>query len=255
MKKLLKYDFIYLQKTSKFIVFGAIFVLFSILSPLTARYINELIEFLLAGDDSIIFNTGDPTVFDSYYQYLNDLYEIIFIVIVFVAVSVFIRDKTKGLLPLIFSKPINRTKYVLSKYVSFLVLLFVSIVLGYLVFTYYTYFIFDEIFFDRGVYMMLLYFLDMMFVASAALFFATTFKSYLGAIALTWGVYLSAGILTIAENVPVLKHFPGMIKNNIVAIIAETSTTSDVLLNVLVTALFIAAFLFASINKIRNADI
>jgi ABC-2 type transport system permease protein len=255
MKKLLKYEFQYLQKTSKFIVFGAVFVLFSILSPLTARYMNEILAYLLASDDSIIFQAEDPTVFTSYGQYLSDLYEVVFIVILFVAVSVFIRDKTKGLLPLIFSKPINRTKYVLSKYISFLVLLAVSIIIGYIVFSYYTYFLFDDVFIVRGIYMMLLYFLDMMFVTAIALFCATQFKSYLPAIAVSWGIYLFTSILTIAENTPIIKHFPGMIKSNIVSIIYETSTTSDIIWNIVVTSLIITGLIGLTIRKIRHSDI
>ena len=45
----------------------------------------------------------------------SKVYEIFLIVGIFVSVSIFMRDKNKGLLPLILSKPINRTKYLLSK--------------------------------------------------------------------------------------------------------------------------------------------
>ena len=93
MKKLLKYEFFYYRKTSKFIVFGAIFVLFSIISPLTAKYIQELISFLLNGEPLPI-DIPDPTVYTAYEQYISDLYEIIFTVTLFVGVSIFIRDKT-----------------------------------------------------------------------------------------------------------------------------------------------------------------
>ena len=140
MKKLLKYDFFYLFKTSKFLVIGAVFVMFSVISPLTTKYINEILSFLLNGADSPI-EIPVPTIYTAYSQYISDLYEICFMVVLFVVVSIFIRDKTKGLLPLILSKPINRTKYVLSKYISVLVLILGSLLLGYLTFSYYTYFL------------------------------------------------------------------------------------------------------------------
>ena len=114
--KLLKYDFIYLWRTYKFLIFPAVAVLFAFASPLTAKYINELLALLTTttgGDPLIVL--PDPVIQDSYAQYLSNLYEIFLIVCIFVSVSVFMRDKNKGLLPLVLSKPINRTNYLLSK--------------------------------------------------------------------------------------------------------------------------------------------
>lgn len=254
MKKLLKYEFFYYKKTSKFIIFGAIFVLFSIISPLTAKYIQELISFLLKGE-SLPIDIPIPTVYTSYGQYISDLYEIIFIFILFVGVSIFIRDKTKNLLPLIFSKPINRTKYIISKYISFLTLIFLSLTLGYLVFTYYTYFLFDEVFFITGIWMILLYFLDIMFVSAIALFSATYFKTYIPAMLVTWGIYILSGVVTIFERVPVLKYFPGTIRSNIVNVLMDTSNTSDIIWNIVVTFVLIGILIGYTIKKIRNQDI
>ena len=254
MKKLLKYDFFYLFKTSKFIVFAAVFVLFSVTSPLTAKYINQILGFLV-GADGFGFDFPDPTVYLAYEQYISDLYEVVFLVTIFVAISIFIRDKNKGLLPLIFSKPINRSKYILSKYISFLVLIFVSLLIGYLFYSYYTYFLFDEVFFGIGTYMMLLYFLEVALVASIALFSATYMKSYLLATVSTYGIYIFYSILAIFDTVPILKHFPGLIKKNISYILYEMSEPKDIIFNILITLVFIAMFLFLSIDKMRKSDI
>jgi ABC-2 type transport system permease protein len=254
MKKLLKYDFFYLFKTSKFIVFGAIFVLFSIISPLTARYINEILGFLLNGQDLGLV-LPEPSVWLAYEQYISDLYEIVFTIVLFVVVSIFMRDKTKGLQALIFSKPINRTKYLMSKYISVLALILTSITLGYLAFSYYTYFIFDEIFFGTGIVMMLLYFLDLAFVAAIALFSATHFKSYIMGILCTYGIYIFVSILAIFDKVIILKYFPGVIKSNIARVLVGTYDTTDIILNVLVTLVLMGTLITLSILKIRNQDI
>ena len=201
--------------------------MFSIISPLTAKYIQELISFLLNGEPLPI-DIPDPTVYTAYEQYISDLYEIIFTVTLFVGVSIFIRDKTKDLLPLIFSKPINRTKYVISKYISFLALIFVSLTLGYLSFSYYTYFLFEEVFFVKGIWMMLLYFLDIMFVSAVALFGATYFKTYIPAMLVTWGIYIISGLVTIAAFVSPYKKDSENIKSivkdvNFVEVFINTS--------------------------------
>ncbi len=254
MKKLLKYDFYYLHKTSKFIVFGAIFVLFSIISPLTSKYIEDIFNFLLNGQEVQLL-LPKPNVETAYAQYINDLYELVFTVTLFVAVSIFIRDKTKNLQPLIFSKPINRTKYLLSKYITFLIMLLISLTLGYMVFTYYTYFLFDEIFFIKGIYMMLLYFLDLMFASAIALFAAMHFRTYIPAMLTTWGLYIVIGMFAILDKVPVIKYFPGMIKANIGHVYLGITESGDIVWNIIVTLALTSILIGFSIKKIRNQDI
>lgn len=254
MKKLLKYDLFYLRKTQKFVVFAGIFILFSILSPLTAKYIQEILSFLLAGQDLGI-PLPEPTVYTAYEQYISDLYETIFFIVLFVSVSIFIRDKTKGLLLLVFSKPVNRTKYILSKYFSMLLLLAVSILVGYLLFTYYTYFLFDEIFFWKGLGMMGLYFLYLAFISSIALFFATISRSYLIAILPTFGVYILFSILTIAGDATFFEYLPGMLINTIVGVLYDVNETADIIWNIVFTLVLTGGFLGGSIWKIRTIDV
>lgn len=254
MAKLLKYDLMYLYKTQKFVVFAGIFLLFSIVSPLTARYMQDILGYLLAGQE-IDLGIPDPTVFTSYEQYLADLNEMIFFVILFVSISIFIRDKTKGLLPLIFSKPIHRGKYVISKYLSLIVLLVGSIVLGYLVFTYYTYVLFDEIFFWRGLALMGLYLLFVLCIAAAALLFSTIAKSYLIAMLYTFGVYLSFLILSALGSVAVFEYLPGMLMSSAMGVLYQTIETPDLIWNIVVTLGITGAFLGAAVWRVRTIDI
>ena len=117
------------------------------------------------------------------------------------------------------------------------------------------YFLFEEVFFVKGIWMMLLYFLDIMFVSAVALFGATYFKTYIPAMLVTWGIYIISGLVTIAERAPVIKHFPGMIKSNIVNVLLDTTTTADILWNIIVTIGLIGLLLGFTIKKIRNQDI
>ena len=102
---------------------------------------------------------------------------------------------------------------------------------------------------------MLLYFLDIMFVSAVALFGATYFKTYIPAMLVTWGIYIISGLVTIAERVPVVKHFPGIIKSNIVNVLLDTTTTADIVWNIIVTLGLIGLLIGFTIKKIRNQDI
>ncbi|MCK5761993.1 MAG: ABC transporter permease subunit [Candidatus Izimaplasma sp.] len=253
MRKLLKYDFYYLLKTSKFIVFPVLLVLLAIISPLTARYLNEILAYTLEGT-GIVIDLGTPTVIESYSQYIGNLYELYLYVIIFVAIGMFINDKTKGLLPLILSKPISRTKYILSKYISISVLILVSLIIGCFVFDYYTYYLFDEIDMVGMFYVTLLYFVYIIYVLSITLFSATYTKSYVLALVTSLGIMLFFGALRLWE-VGILKYIPGYIINNMIEVLSEVAEPKTIILNVLLTLAISSGFIILSIFKFRNQDI
>lgn len=253
MKKLLKYDFYYLQKTSKFIIFPVLLVMLAIISPLTARYLNEILAYTLEGS-GIVIDIGTPTVIESYSQYIGNLYELYLYVIIFVAVGMFINDKTKGLLPLIISKPISRTKYILSKFISLNILLFVSLFIGYFVFDYYTFFLFDEINMLGMFYATLLFFVYILYVTSITLFAATHTKSYILAIVTTFGIILFLGALKLWE-VGILKYIPSYLMNNIIAILTDTAELKVIIYNIILTLGLSIMFIGLSIIRFRKQDI
>jgi ABC-2 type transport system permease protein len=253
MFKLLKYDFYHLRKTSKFIVFPIVIIIFAILSPITARYMNELLELALA-DSGINITLTDPVVLDSYIQYIGNLYETVLFVVLFVGVGFFIKDKTKGLLPLVLSKPINKTKYLMSKFISLNILIFASLLIGYFVFSYYTYFIFNEIDMLGMFLTTILFFVYIIYLLSISLFTATYFKSYLAAVSVTFGIYIFTSMLTIFE-ISIFNYLPGVIANSSIDILVGVEVIGDVLLNVGVTLLLSAIFIYFSIRRFGKQDI
>ena len=253
MFKLLKYDFYHLRKTSKFIVFPVVIILFAIISPITARYMNQILDLALS-DSGINIVLTDPTVLDSYLQYIGNLYETILFVVLFVGVGFFIKDKTKGLLPLVLSKPISKTKYLLSKYISLNILILVSLLLGYLVFSYYTYFIFKEVDMFGMFLTTMLFFVFAIYILSISLFTATHFNSYLASVSVTFGIYILTSMLTIFE-VSIFKYLPGFISSSSVDILIGEEVVGDVYINFGVTLLISIIFIFFSIKKFRNQDI
>lgn len=253
MKKLLKYDLLYLKKTSKFIIFPVVIILLAVMSPLSARYLNEILVFSL-GDQASQFQFPDPVVFDAYMEYLGNLSDIYLFVIIFVGVGMFINDKTKGLYSLILSKPINRVHYLMSKYMSLSSLIFVSLLIGLGVFSYYTYYIFGEVDFMNVFVMSLLYFVYIELILSLAMLCAMFFKSYITAVMSTFGGYILVSLINIF-NFDFLKYMPAMLTKNIVEVLSNTSQTADVLLNVLVTMAISFILILFSIKIFRKYDL
>ncbi|MEC9485819.1 MAG: hypothetical protein UMR38_08160 [Candidatus Izemoplasma sp.] len=254
MIKLLKYDVLFLKRTAKMIVFPALIVLMSIVSPLTAKYMNQLLLSILE-DTGVNITLPDPVLLDSYIQYMSDLNEIVLLVVLFVSVSIFIRDKTKDLLPLIFSKPVSRVKYLMSKYISFSVLLLVSFIMGYLVFTYYTYYLFDGLYFVEGFIAIMLYFLYLLFLISIAMLMSILFKNYIMAIIMTFLAYIVFSVLSIFENVAILKYFPNLLNNYATTYLSMGEFPEELGITVLLTMVFTGGLLYLSMIIFNNQEI
>ncbi|MCF7925102.1 MAG: hypothetical protein K9L26_01010 [Candidatus Izimaplasma sp.] len=254
MIKYLKYDFLFLKRTSKLIVFPVLVLMFSIISPLTAKYMNELLETLLI-DSGVDFVFPDPVITDSYIQYISDLNEIILFVVLFVAVSIFIRDKTKGLLPLIVSKPVSRTKYLLSKQITFASLLFVSLMIGYGVFTYYTYVLFGGTYFIEGFLAIILYFVYLLFLMSIAMLMSVLFKSYIIAIIMTFLGYILFTVIGAFQQVTLLMYSPNVLNSHAVKYISTQSLPDGVLMTVIVTLLLTTGITYLSIYLFKKQEI
>lgn len=250
---LLKYDFFYLRKTSKFIIFPAVAVIFAILSPLSAMYINELLTLLMTESGPAI-TFPDPTVIDSYAQYISNLYEIFLIVTIFVAVSVFIREKTKGYLPLVLSKPINRTKYLISKITSLSILIFGSLIISGFVFGYYTYILFGEIDVMIVVNTTMVFMVYVIFILSLSMLFSQLFNNYPTASILTFVGYIVFNILGNFEK-SILNYMPGRLTYRITEIIVGISETSTLIWNVVITLLVSIIFITISVLKFRRYDL
>ncbi|MBN2604613.1 MAG: hypothetical protein JXR62_02160 [Bacilli bacterium] len=253
MKKLLKYDYQYLKRTSKFIIFPVVIIILAVLSPLTARYLNEILAFSL-GDQAGMFNFPDPVVFDSYVEYLSNLSDIYLYVIIFIGVGTFINDKTKGLYPLILSKPINRVKYLLSKYMTLSSLIFVSLMVGMLVFSFYTYYIFGEVDLLNVFLLSLLYFIYVELILAIAMFSAMYFKSYITAVMITFAGYILVSLINVF-SFEFLKYMPGMISSNIIQVISNSASTPDVIYNVVVTLVITGLLVVLSITKFKKYDL
>ncbi|MGS0973417.1 MAG: ABC transporter permease [Candidatus Izemoplasmataceae bacterium] len=252
MKTLIKYDFFYLKRTAKFIIFPALAFLLAVISPLTAKYMNQILEFALGSED-LPMTFPDPTVMDSYTQYLGNLYEMFILVVIFVSVGIFVRDKAKVLIPLILTKPISRTKYLLSKYITFNILVFISLIIGYLVFSYYTFILFDEVDMLGMFYGTLLYMLYVLFITSIALFASAVFDTYILAMFFTFGIYIIINIFNIFKST-LFQYFPGRIINAITEILVGTIDAGDVVFYILVPVIFIAAFMVVGIKLFLAYD-
>ncbi len=210
MKTMLRYDFTYLWKTFKFVVMGGLGFFLAGLSVLTARFMPEIFRLAFA-DSDIIIDLPDPTVMDAYEQFFSNFTDLFVIVVIFLMVAFFTRDETAGHAPLIFSKPLRRRNYILTKSLWMVVTVFATLLMSGLVFMYYTAFLFDGL--DMARFMLSLFALGVfiIFLLHIALFFTVWTKTYLAPVGLTFLVFLLVFSLLNMLQRGVFRFFPNQL--------------------------------------------
>lgn len=253
MKTIIKYDVLYFKKTSKFIVFGILGVFLAGFSALTAKYFNLIIEFSL-GQEGIDVTLPEPTVLESYTQFFSNFTQIYVFVLMFVAIMFFIQDKTRGHYPLLFTKPLYRSHYLLSKSIVITATVVVSYFISALFFGYYTYFLFGE--FDVGLFLIasLAFIAFMVLMVHLGLVFSVVFKTYLGAIMVPIAIFILFGLLTPLDG-GIMKYFPQHLLVYPVSLMDNSVAVSVVVITSLIALVISGGLIYLSIKLFQSKSL
>ncbi len=126
-------------KTSKFIIIVSVFLFFSILSPLTAKYMNEI---LLTFASELEISFPDPVYLDSWMQFFKNTTSICYIVFMLIMTGTVVSEKTKGSVMLVLSKNVSRANFILSKMISGIIVFTIAYLISATVCSYYTHVLF-----------------------------------------------------------------------------------------------------------------
>ncbi len=201
----LKKEIFEILKTPKIIILPAVSLFFGILSPLTAKFINELLKALGAGDTIKI---PDPTYIDSYSQFFKNHYGTTAIVMIFVFMGLVAAEKKSGSAILVLTKNLSRTNFVLSKFFAGVLLFTFSYVLSMIPGIYYTYFLFGTYWNDYLPLALLMFWVYGIFMIALMLFSSILAKSSI--ISALIG-FLGYAFVSFASSLPHIGDFsPGI---------------------------------------------
>ncbi len=167
---LLRKDMDELLKSSQLLVFLAVCIFFSILSPVTARYMPEILA-MFGETQNIIITIPEATYRDSLLQYIQNFSQIGIMVIIFLLMGSISREKEQGTMSFLLVKPVSRSQILLSKTASAYILMFIGIAAAMLLTGIYTKILFSEIpaaAFIKGNMYLLLYYMTVAAVTLAA---------------------------------------------------------------------------------------
>ena len=110
-------------KTHKLLIMGAVFLFFGMLSPLTARFMPEILQMAMESDPSMAgmdFSgfMSEPTASDSWAQFYGNVGQMGLIALVVVFSSMLSSELSRGTLTIMLSKGLSRSAVILSKFTS-----------------------------------------------------------------------------------------------------------------------------------------
>ena len=192
-----------------------VFIFFSLMSPLAARYMPEVMKTFVS-QQGIIFELPPPTAVDSLAQFLKNLSQIGLFVMIFLVMGTVSAEKEQGTAAFIMVKPVPHISFILAKYLLLWIFLAVLMISSFLVCGFYTYILFGEVPLPSLAVLSLMLFIYMGSILSITLLMSTLFSSQAAAgissIAL-WlllsllsrirgiGIYLNGSLMSEAQAV------------------------------------------------------
>jgi len=131
-------------RTYRLLVVTAVFVTFGLLSPLTARFMDEILQ-AMPGGEEIGQMIPEQTVVDAVGQYVKNLSQFGVILALLMGMGAVAREKDKGTAALVLSKPMSRAAFLAAKFVALGVTFAVSLAAAAVAGYYYTALLFEPL--------------------------------------------------------------------------------------------------------------
>jgi ABC-2 type transport system permease protein len=208
-------------RTHRLTVMVAVFLLFGLISPLTAKMLPELLK--MAGE-GMVPQLPTPTSLDALDQYLKNLTQMGLLAIILTAMGTIARERERGTAAMTLCKPVSRAAFVVSKFVAHGLVLAAAMAVGALACYYYVAIIWTP--YDAAAFLASngLLGLYLLVVLGLTLLASALFKRQLAAGGVAMGIFI---LLSIVGGVPrVGDYTPGMLLGWSRGLIAGTGDTA-----------------------------
>jgi len=124
-------------RSGRFIILLVAFLFFGIASPLTAKFMPAILPSIIKGQN-ITIQIPEGTWQDAIGQFVKNISQMCVFIIILLSMGTVAREKENGTASFLLVKPVSRNLFILSKFSSQLIVLVVSMVLGFLTAVLYT---------------------------------------------------------------------------------------------------------------------
>ena len=238
-------------RTRRILIVLAVFLVFGMLSPIIAKFTPQLISSL---EEAAAFAEliPEPSVIDAINQYMSNLTQFGFILVILLGMTAVAGEKEKGTAAMVLSKPVPRWIFVTAKFVAQGMAYLLAITLAGLAAYYYTDFIFDGLSFSGFMLANLLLYLWLMVFSAVTLMGSSIGRST----AVAAGISLAGGILLIILGA--LPRYGQLFPSGLVGWATAASLNLEGVANGGAAALalgLILLFLTASVSALEEQEI
>lgn len=142
--RFLRKEFTEIVRTWRIWVVPGLLLFFAITSPILAELTPAMLESVATGQSGVQIIVPDPTYVDAYAQWIKNLQQIVTFALLLTAGGMIAGEKASGTAILVLTKPVSRTAFVITKFLSNAVLLATFTVMGTLACWGVTYVVFGE---------------------------------------------------------------------------------------------------------------
>ena len=239
-------------KTPKGIIIGIIFLFFGILSPLTAKYMNEIIA--IAGQQQgMDIKLPPSTYLQAYEQFFKNIYFMMTIVTILAFAGAVAEEKTRGTVVLVLTKCLSKQAFILGKLIAAVLIFSISYIAATAICIFYTALLFPEYMNSGIIYALLLYWLFGCLMITLTLLVSILSKSM--TVAAVSGFACYALISAIGAIPYIGKYTPGILQSLSWELAHNTKTSSDALIPVLITLTSAIAAVIAGLILFRKQEL
>jgi ABC-2 type transport system permease protein len=181
-------------KNGKLIIFVFVFGFFGLLSPISAKFMPDIIA-SFTETQNIQIIVPEPTWIDAVGQYIKNLTQMCVFIVILIYMGIISREKETGTLVFLLVKPVKRSTFILAKFSSVAIGAVISMIGSFIAASAFSYFFFqgfDVIGFAKLNLIMLLYLINILFIT---VLFSSIFKSQIMAGVMSFGAFLVLSLL------------------------------------------------------------
>jgi len=240
-------------RNKKWIWVPLVMILFSIMDPLSYYFLPEIMESVGEVPEGMVFEMPSIDPISALMMSIESLSTYGTIIITLISMGTIAGEKHQGITEMILAKPIKLSNYITAKWVSYILLSVLSLMISLCMSWYYINLLFGSISFYSLMLAISFYSLWFIFIVTVSIFYNTICKNTGLVLACTIGtLFILSGINTIVGHTFI--WFPNQLSTHIEEMLMTTDISTDIVGTAGVIIILIALLLFVSIQICQRRE-
>jgi ABC-2 type transport system permease protein len=239
-------------KTPKVIILCALFLLFGIMSPLSAKYMNEILA-MVGQQQGISIVLPEPTYVQSYEQFFKNIYFMMTIVTILVFAGAVAEEKAKGTAVLVLTKCLSRSGFIMGKLIAAVLVFTFSYAVSTAICIYYTSLMFPQYMSEAvGIALLLYWIFGCMMIAVTLLVSILSKSMTMAAVS----GFICYALISALSSIPYIgKYTPGILQALSTELSMGAKTPGEAFLPALITAAAGVAAVITGLIAFRRQEL